>query len=95
VRLSEWYFSCKSRQASLREGAFFSIEELNKPQTHDNRLSLRFVNDVRLLGDIFASLKKKTKEVYQFYRTAPLAITDDIKNVQIRVEDISYVTDIV
>lgn len=72
------------------EGATFNINELNKLQTRDNQLSLRFINDDKLIPEIIASLQRQTKEIYQFYRTKPIVITDDIKNIQIKIEDVTY-----
>ncbi len=77
------------------EGATFNVNELNKLQTRDNQLSLRFINNDKLIPEIIASLKRQTKEIYQFYRTKPIVITDDIKNIQIKIEDVTYVKEII
>lgn len=77
------------------EGATFNVNELNKLQTRDNQLSLRFINDAKLIPEIIASLKSQSKEIYQFYRTKPIVITDDIKNIQIKIKDVTYVKEII
>lgn len=77
------------------EGATFNVNELNKLQTHENQLSLRFINDDKLIPEIIASLKSQPKEIYQFYRTKPIVITDDIKNIQIKIKDVTYVKEII
>jgi len=75
-------------------GASFNVDELNTPQTFGNKLSLRFINEASLIPEIITSLSK-TKEIYQFYRTKPIMIADDIKNIQIKIEDITYVKSII
>jgi len=76
-------------------GASFNVDELNKPQTFENKLSLRFINELRLIPEVMNSLSNKTKEIYQFYRTKPIVITDDIKNIQINIKDVTYVKEII
>lgn len=76
-------------------GSTFNVDELNKPQTYENQLSLRFINESELIHEIIRSLKTKTKELYQFYRTKPLEISNGIKNIQIKIENISFIKEIV
>ena len=76
-------------------GSDFNLDELNKRQTYENQLSLRFINDDKLITQVIDSLNCQTKEVYQFYKDKPLEITHDIKNVIIKVDDISYIREII
>ena len=75
--------------------ALFNTEALNKEQTDENQISLRFINEPALIHSTFSSLTKRTKEVYQFYITKPFGIVEDIKNIQIKIEDISYIREII
>lgn len=75
--------------------AIFSTDALNKEQTFENKMSLRFINEEALIHSVFSSLAKRTKEVYQFYRTKPIAIVEDIKNIQMRIEELSYIKEII
>jgi hypothetical protein len=77
------------------EGATFNVDELNKLQTRDNQLSLRFINDDKLMPEIIVSLKRQTKEIYRFYRKQPFDVPTDLKYVQFRIEDISFVKEMI
>ena len=76
-------------------GADFNVNELNKQQTYENQLSLRFINEDKLISQVIDSLDNKTKEVYQFYKDDPLEIDRDIKHIKIKVKDISYIKEII
>jgi (p)ppGpp synthase/HD superfamily hydrolase len=76
-------------------GSSFDVDDLNTPQTYENQISIRFINNIGLLDEIINSLRKKTKEIYQFYQTCPVAVGIDVINIQMKVENISYIKAII
>ena len=76
-------------------GADFNVNELNKQQTYENQLSLRFVNEDELISQVIDSLDDRIREVYQFYTDVPLEINRDIKHIKIKIKDISYIKEMI
>lgn len=71
------------------DGATFSIDSIKENSTIHNNLCLKLVNNEdifkKLIGEHFA----KPKEIYQFYTNESIAIESDVKNVEIKIKNIT------
>lgn len=69
--------------------ANFSLKSLQIPSTVNNEICLKFIHSDEILIKMIQSNFNKTKMIYQFFRTHPIHIEDDIQNTDIHIMDIS------
>lgn len=69
-------------------GADFNIDSITEKATFHNQIFFRIITEQDHLSQILNKLIK-TKEVYQFYTTKPIDITQDIKHIKVEIEDLN------
>lgn len=77
------------------KNASFSLKHITQNQTDENKLSLRFIEDITQLNAVLMHLTNQTKEVYDFFATTHMQIQPDIKTIHIPFREISNITNII
>lgn len=73
----------------------FYVDELVAPVTHENKIQLKFINELSMIEDVIKKTKKRV-EIYQFYRNkAFYSGLDNIKQIKIQIMKLDNVKEII
>ena len=77
-------------------GSNFSTKAIKVEATFDNNIQIKILKDTTELSVLLKAISK-TKQVFQFFLTAPQIIKDDsgIKNIKIEITDINNIKEII
>lgn len=77
-------------------GCNFSVKHINQKACSQNKISIKFIDELSQLSEILAS-NSKTKEVYQFYREKPFFLAEDadFKEINIPVKQLEIIKEMI
>lgn len=98
-KLKQLKASLVSDDVILRDGynymdSDFDLEAFRIKSTLENGISIKVINNDKILSQITACDLKCAKKVYQFYLSAPLAIATDIDEVNIEIKTLNEIQQI-
>ena len=76
------------------KGASFNTKDIQKEQTNENPISLRFINSKQDFDTLFQEIRQ-TKIVYEFFLSKPLSQETQVRHIRIPITSLNQIANIV